>query len=101
MSIPDCSALRDLVACYLAGKEPLETAVPRFADLFRRCLEAGLLDTANDGSPLAGFHALVVTDEHRRRMREFGRALVDYYPPSPIEYLPVEDPDEGDAQTGG
>jgi len=34
---PDCAALRDLLARYLAGEESLEDAVPRFADLFRRC----------------------------------------------------------------
>ena len=97
MTIPECSALRDLLARYLAGEEALEIAVPRFADLFRRCIEANMLDPVSTGAPLAGFDTLVVTDEHRRRMREFGRALVDYYPPSPIEYLPVENPDEGAA----
>jgi len=94
---PDCAALRDLLARYLAGEESLETAVPRFADLFRRCLEAHLHDPASGGSPLANFDTLAVTDDGRRRMREFGRALVDYYPPSPIEYLPVDDPAEGAA----
>jgi len=97
MDIPDCAALRDLLVRYLAGKEPLDTAVPRFADLFRRCLEADLLDTESEASPLAGFDDVVVTEEDRRRIRAFGEALVDFYPPSPIEYLPVDSPDEGAA----
>jgi hypothetical protein len=97
MDAPEAGALRDLLDRYLAGEESLETVVPRFAALFRRYLEADLHATERGGSPLADFEPPIVTEEQRRRMQEFGRALVDYYPPSPIEYLPLDDPEDGAA----